>query len=57
MVWTGFHGNPAASGEIYNQNALTAAHPTLPLGMRVQVTDSANGKSVRVRITDRGPFV
>jgi len=53
----GFDGNPTASGEIYNQNALTAAHPTLPLGTPVEVTNLANGKSVRVRITDRGPFV
>ena len=53
----GFDGNPTASGEIYNQNALTAAHPTLPLGTPVEVLNLANGKSVRVRITDRGPFV
>jgi rare lipoprotein A len=54
---SGFHGQPTASGEIYNQNALTAAHPTLPLGTRVEVTNLANGKSVQVRINDRGPFV
>jgi len=53
----GFHGNPTASGEIYNENALTAAHPTLPLGTPVEVTNLANGKSVWVRITDRGPYV
>ena len=53
----GFRGQPTASGEIYNQNALTAAHPTLPLGTRVEVTNLANGKSVQVRINDRGPFV
>jgi Lytic transglycolase len=53
----GFQGNPTASGEIYNQYALTAAHPTLPLGTPVEVTNLANGKSVRVRITDRGPFI
>jgi rare lipoprotein A (RlpA)-like double-psi beta-barrel protein len=53
----GFHGNLTASGEVYNQYALTAAHPTLPLGTPVEVTNLANGKSVRVRITDRGPFV
>jgi rare lipoprotein A len=53
----GFHGQPTASGEIYNQNALTASHPTLPLGTRVEVTNLANGKSVQVRINDRGPFV
>ena len=53
----GFDGNPTASGELYNQNALTAAHPTLPLGTPVEVLNLANGKSVRVRITDRGPFI
>jgi len=53
----GFHGNPTASGELYNQHALTAAHPTLPLGTQVQVTNLVNGKSVKVRINDRGPFV
>ncbi|MBI3800224.1 MAG: septal ring lytic transglycosylase RlpA family protein [Deltaproteobacteria bacterium] len=53
----GFHGNPTANGEIYNQNALTAAHPTLPLGTQVQVTNLANGKSVQVRINDRGPYI
>jgi len=53
----GFQGNLTASGEVYNQNALTAAHPTLPLGTPVEVTNLATGKSVRVRITDRGPFV
>lgn len=53
----GFHGNPTASGELYNQQALTAAHPTLPLGTPVEVTNLSNGKSIRVRITDRGPFI
>jgi rare lipoprotein A (peptidoglycan hydrolase) len=53
----GFHGNPTASGELYNQYALTAAHPTLPFGTPVEVINLTNGKSVRVRITDRGPFV
>jgi peptidoglycan lytic transglycosylase len=53
----GFQGNPTASGETYNQYALTAAHPTLPLGTRVKVTNLANGKSVHVRINDRGPYV
>jgi len=56
--WYGgkFHGRKTASGETYNQNALTAAHRTLPFGTRVRVT-GANGKSVVVRINDRGPFV
>ena len=53
----GFHGRPTASGERYDQNGLTAAHRTLPLGSRVEVTNLANGKSVQVRINDRGPFV
>lgn len=53
----GFHGNPTSSGEIYDQNDLTAAHQTLPLGTRVVVTNIQNGRSVEVRINDRGPFV
>lgn len=51
-----FHGRRTASGEIYNMNALTAAHPTLPIGTIVKVTNLANNKSVIVRINDRGPF-
>jgi rare lipoprotein A len=54
----GFHGRTAANGEIYNQNALTAAHPTLPFGTVVEVTRTdGSGGSVQVRITDRGPYV
>jgi peptidoglycan lytic transglycosylase len=53
----GFHGNPTSSGEIYDQNELTAAHQTLPLGTRVAVTNLQNGRTVEVRINDRGPFV
>lgn len=53
----GFHGNLSASGERYNQNALTAAHRTLPFGTRVRVTNLNTGVSVIVRINDRGPFV
>lgn len=53
----GFHGRRSASGERYNQNAMTAAHRTLPFGTRVQVTNLNNGRSVVVRINDRGPFV
>lgn len=52
----GFHGNMSASGEVFNQNAMTAAHRTLPFGTRVQVTNLDNGRSVVVRINDRGPF-
>lgn len=52
----GFHGKPTASGVIYNQGDLTAAHQTLPLGTRVLVTNLDNGKSLEVTINDRGPF-
>src|SRR5437867_913729 len=53
----GFHGNRTANGEIYDQYELTAAHPSLPLGTRVMVTNLTNGRAVEVRINDRGPFV
>jgi rare lipoprotein A len=53
----GFHGNLSASGETYNQYELTAAHPNLPFGTRVLVTNLDNGRSVVVRINDRGPYV
>ena len=53
----GFHGNRSASGEIYNQNALTAAHRTLPFGTKVRVTNLKNGLTVVVRINDRGPYI
>jgi rare lipoprotein A len=46
-----------ASGERFNTHALTAAHPTLPFGTRLRVTNVTNGRSVVVRINDRGPFV
>ncbi|MBF2029331.1 MAG: septal ring lytic transglycosylase RlpA family protein [Oscillatoriales cyanobacterium C42_A2020_001] len=52
----GFHGNQSASGERFNQHAMTAAHRTLPFGTRVLVTNLDNGQSVVVRINDRGPF-
>ncbi len=52
-----FAGRRTASGERFNPNALTAAHRTLPFGTRVRVTNSRNGRSVIVRINDRGPFV
>ena len=57
--WYGhpYHGRPTASGEIYNMNAMTAAHRTLPFGTRVRVHDLENGRDVTVRINDRGPFV
>mgnify|MGYP001028652069 CR=1 FL=1 len=52
----GFHGRKTASGERFNAHALTAAHRTLPFGTRVHVRNTKNGKSVVVRINDRGPF-
>jgi len=52
----GFDGNASASGEIFDQEALTAAHLTLPFGTRVRVTNLDNGSSVVVRINDRGPY-
>lgn len=53
----GFHGKTTSSGERFNQYAMTAAHKILPLGTKVRVTNIGNGKSVIVRINDRGPFV
>ena len=53
----GFHGNRTANGEIYDQYEMTAAHPSLPHGTRAMITNLANGRSVEVRINDRGPFV
>ena len=51
-----FHGRKTASGEIFDRNALTAAHPTLPFGTLCRVTNLSNGRSVVLRINDRGPF-
>ena len=51
------HGQLTASGERYNMRELVAAHPLLPFGTIVKVTNLENGKSVQVRINDRGPFV
>jgi rare lipoprotein A len=53
----GFHGNRSASGEVFNQHALTAAHRNLPFGTQVRVTNLSTGQSVVVRITDRGPHI
>ena len=53
----GFQGKKTASGEKFDQNDLTAAHPTLPLGTNATVTNLENGKSVDVKINDRGPYV
>ncbi len=57
--WYGpkFHGRKTASGEIYDMHALTAAHKSLPFGTLVRVVNLENGKSVVVRINDRGPYV
>ena len=57
--WYGvdFHGKPTANGEIYNMHALTAAHPTLPLPSYVTVTNTANNRTILVRVNDRGPYV
>lgn len=56
--WYGreFHGRPTANGERYDMLAMTAAHPTLPIPSYVRVTHLGNGRSVVVRINDRGPF-
>ncbi len=51
-----FAGSRTANGERYNPNALTAAHRSLPMGSKLRVTNTANGKSVMVRVNDRGPF-
>lgn len=57
--WYGkeFHGRPTANGEIYDMYGLTAAHRLMPLGTVVKVTDRKNGRSVTVRVNDRGPFI
>ena len=57
--WYGqrFHGRKTASGEVYDMEALTAAHPTLPFGTVVRVESLVNGKTVDVRINDRGPHI
>ncbi|NOK09366.1 septal ring lytic transglycosylase RlpA family protein [Corallococcus exercitus] len=53
----GLHGRPTASGEKFNQNALTAAHRTARFGSCVKVMNMENGRQVEVRVNDRGPFV
>ena len=56
--WYGqkFHGRKTASGEVFDMNAMTAAHPKLPFGTKVLVKSKTTGKVVEVRINDRGPF-
>jgi hypothetical protein len=53
----GFHGRQTANGEIFDENALTAAHKSLPFNTRLKVTNRLNGKSIVVRINDRGPYI
>ena len=57
--WYGapYHNRRGSNGEVYNMNAFTAAHRTLPLGSIVRVTNIKTGRSTLVRITDRGPFI
>jgi rare lipoprotein A len=57
--WYGaeFNGRPTASGEIFNDSQLTAAHPILPFGTMLKITNQHNNKTVTVRVNDRGPFV
>ena len=59
VSWYGaaFHDRPTASGELFDSNAYTMAHPTLPFGTQVRVTNLRNGRSVVVRVNDRGPHV
>lgn len=52
----GFHGKKTASGERFNQDELTAAHPELPLGSEVTVKNPESGKAVEVEVNDRGPY-
>ena len=57
--WYGrpFHGRQTANGEVYDMNRLSCAHKTLPLGTVVRVTNLANGRSLDLRVNDRGPYV
>jgi rare lipoprotein A len=58
-TWYGrrYHGKPTSTGEIYDMYSMTAAHPTLPIPSYVRVTNVATGKSVVLRVNDRGPFI
>lgn len=53
----GFHGRRTANGEVFDTHALTAAHPTLPFGSELEVTNVKSGRKIRVRVNDRGPFI
>ncbi|MCS6781361.1 MAG: septal ring lytic transglycosylase RlpA family protein [Geminicoccaceae bacterium] len=57
--WYGdaFHGKPTANGELFDKDRISAAHPTLPLPSRVRVTNLENGRTIELRVNDRGPFV
>jgi rare lipoprotein A len=55
--WYSLPGKSTASGEKMNPNAMTAAHKTLPLGTMVRVIDQASGRSIQVKINDRGPYI
>jgi rare lipoprotein A len=59
VSWYGeqFHARPTASGELFDAGAMTMAHPTLPFGTKVRVTNLRNGRSVVLRVNDRGPFI
>ena len=52
-----YNGKKTANGEIYHSSDYTAAHKTLPFGTKVKVTNLSNGKTVKVRVNDRGPYV
>ena len=52
-----YNGKKTANGEVYNSSHFTAAHRKLPFGTKVKVTNLANGKTVKVKVNDRGPFV
>ena len=56
-IGDGYHGRMAANGEIYNAYGLSAAHRSLPFGTKVNVTNQDNGRSVVVKINDRGPYI
>src|SRR4030067_2686312 len=57
--WYGdeFHGRPTSSGEIYDMHQITCAHNTFPLGTMVMVTNLENGRSIELKVNDRGPFL
>lgn len=56
-VGDGYHGRRAANGSVFDAYGYTTAHPSLPFGTTLQVTNQSNGKSVVVKVTDRGPFI